>query len=168
MLTGRPGTGKTSLVKQLAAGLGGRAGGFYTEEIRAQGERVGFKLITLDGQEAVLARVDFSKRYRVGKYGVDLTALERVGVPALEEAAKSRDLVMVDEIGKMELSSGKFRETVTTIVNGRKRMLGTIMLAPNPYADAIKKLPQVKVTTLTRENYPKVLEELQRWLSYRN
>jgi len=100
----------------------------------------------------------------VGKYGVDVAAMERVGVPALEQAARQCDLVVVDEIGKMELFSTKFRESVQTIIGAGKIVLGTIMLAPHPWADDIKKQPQVKVITLTRENYPRVQEELQSWL----
>ncbi len=65
LLTGRPGAGKTSLIKQAVSEFKGKAGGFYTEEIRSRGTRLGFKLVTLDGQEAILAHVDIHSRYRV-------------------------------------------------------------------------------------------------------
>ena len=86
LLTGRPGTGKTSLIKQVAAQMKGKAGGFYTEEIRSRGTREGFRLVTLDGAEVILAHVNFHSPYRVSKYGVDIDGLERVGVPALYQA----------------------------------------------------------------------------------
>jgi nucleoside-triphosphatase len=73
--------------------------------------------------------------------------------------------VVVDEIGKMELFSAKFREAVLNILNSGKRLLGTIMLSPNPYADAIKRQPQVNVITVTRTNHRQVLEALRDWLS---
>jgi nucleoside-triphosphatase len=76
LLTGRPGCGKTTLIKRIASKLGRAAGGFYTEEIRRGRTRVGFKLVTLDGDEAVLAHVDFKTSERVSKYGLDLSALE--------------------------------------------------------------------------------------------
>jgi nucleoside-triphosphatase len=116
LLTGQPGTGKTSLIKQVVAGFPTKAGGFYTEEIRRQGTRLGFKLVTLKGQEAILAHIDFNKRFRVGKYGVDVSVMDKVGVPALREAAEQCDLVIVDEIGKMELFSSAFREAVPEII----------------------------------------------------
>ncbi|MDI6815242.1 MAG: nucleoside-triphosphatase, partial [Dehalococcoidales bacterium] len=72
LLTGRPGTGKTSIIKQAVAKMKGRAGGFYTEEIRSQGVREGFRLVTLDGQSAILAHIDIHSQYRVSKYGVDI------------------------------------------------------------------------------------------------
>ncbi|MBI4186944.1 MAG: NTPase [Chloroflexi bacterium] len=160
LLTGKPGTGKTSIIKQVVAGLKGKAGGFYTEEIRRQGIREGFRLFTLDGQSAILAHVDIESPYRVGKYGVDVDSLERVGVPALRRAAGDCDLVVIDEIGKMELFSASFRETVWQIITSGKRVLGTIMLQPHPWADAIKRLPGLELITVTRTNHREVLEKL--------
>jgi len=164
LLIGKPGTGKTSLIKQALAGLEGRAGGFYTEEIRSQGTRLGFKLVTLDGHEAILAHNDFNKRFQVGKYGVDVESLDRVGVPALRQAAEQCDLVVVDEIGKMELFSPDFRATVLELISGGKRVLGTIMFNANPWADAIKRQPQVNLVTVTRASYHQVLDDLRDWL----
>ena len=164
LLTGRPGTGKTSLIKQAIAGMGGRAGGFYTEEIRSQGVRQGFRLVTLDGHSAVLAHIDVHSQYRVSKYGVDIDGLDRVGVSALHQAAQHCDLVVVDEIGKMELFSASFREAILHIIDSGKRVLGTIMLSPNPWADAIKLKPQVNLVEVTRANYHQVLDELLHWL----
>jgi len=164
LLTGRPGTGKTSIIKQAVAGMKGKAGGFYTEEIREGGVRQGFRLVTLDGQDAILAHIDIQSQYRVSKYGVDIDSLDRVGVSALHKAAQQCDLVVVDEIGKMELFSTNFRKAVWQIIDGGKRLLGTIMLSSDPWADAIKHQPQVNLVTVTRANYHQVLEELQRWL----
>jgi nucleoside-triphosphatase len=164
LLMGRPGSGKTSLVRQAVAGLTDRAGGFYTEEIRRQGERRGFKLVTLAGEEAVLADVRLDSRYRVGKYGVDINALERVGVAALQQAIQGCSLVVVDEIGKMELLSNSFKKTVLEAIDGGKRVLGTIMFSPHRWADAIKRRPEVFVAPVTGANRQQVLAGLQQWL----
>ena len=164
LLTGRPGTGKTSLIKQAIAGTSGKVGGFYTEEIRSRGVREGFRLVTLDGREAILAHVGIHSPYRVSKYGVDVDSLDKVGVSALNQAAKESNLIVVDEIGKMELLSAKFKEAVLRIIDTGKRVLGTIMLNPHPWADTIKRKPQVDLVTVTRANYQQVLEELLRWL----
>ncbi len=96
LLTGRPGTGKTSIIKQAVAGMKGKAGGFYTEEMRSRGVREGFRLVTLDGQSAILAHISIHSPYLVSKYGVDIDSLDRVGVSALRQAAQQCDLVVID------------------------------------------------------------------------
>jgi nucleoside-triphosphatase len=164
LLTGRPGTGKTSLIKQIVAKMGDRAGGFYTEEIRSGGTRLGFKLVTLGGEETVLAHISIHSPYRVSKYGVDINSLDRVGVNALSKAAQECPLVIIDEIGKMELFSANFREVVLRVISRGKKVLGTIMLSPHPWADLIKQKPQVKLIEVTRANHPQVLKELSSWL----
>ena len=165
LLTGQPGTGKTSLIKQVIAESVIDAGGFYTEEIRSQGIRVGFKLVTLDGREAVLSHIDFSKRFRIGKYGVDIDTLNDVGVSTIIKAAGHCDLVVIDEIGRMELLSPDFRDTVREIIGSGKRTLATIMRNADSYADGIKRQPQVNLQTLSRDSYNRVLTDVKEWLT---
>src|SRR3990170_3204199 len=76
LLTGRPGCGKTTLIRETVRALGVSASGFYTEEVRAGGRRLGFDLITLDGRRACLASVHSRSRLRVSKYGVEMDALD--------------------------------------------------------------------------------------------
>jgi nucleoside-triphosphatase len=168
LLTGQPGTGKTSLIKQAIGETAIDAGGFYTEEIRIRSTRVGFRLVTLDGREAILSHIDFNKRFRVGKYGVDIKALDDVGVSAIRRAANNHDLVVIDEIGRMELLSTDFREVVKETIDSGKRTLGTIMLNAHPYADIIKHQPQVNLVTLTRDGYSQTLMDIKEWLLENN
>ena len=165
LLTGKPGTGKTSLIREAVARAEVRAGGFYTEEMRRGGIRQGFRLVTLDGREAVLAHVGFSSPYQVSKYKVDVDSLNRVGVSALRQALIECDLIVIDEIGKMELLSPQFREVVRRAIDGDKRVLGTIMLNPNPFCDAVKANPKVRVLTVTRDSREQALAEILEWLT---
>ena len=116
LLTGRPGCGKTTLIKRVVNELALSAGGFYTEEIRQGGQRVGFKIITLDGEETVLAHVDFNTKQRVGKYEIDRHALESIGIEAICIAVQARQLVVIDEIGPMEIGRASCRERVSSVV----------------------------------------------------
>jgi nucleoside-triphosphatase len=152
LLMGRPRVGKTTIIKEVVKRLAGRAGGFYTEEIRERGQRQGFRIVTLDGQEGILAHVNVKSRYRVSKYGVDLVSLERVGVTAIRQAIVASDCVVIDEIGKMELFSVAFKEAVLASVESDKLVLGTIMLRSHPWADAIKSYPQVNLIKITEAN----------------
>ncbi len=164
LLTGGPGVGKTTIIKQALCNLEGKAGGFYTEEIRIGGARQGFRIVTLEGEGAILAHIDISSPYRVSKYGVDIEGLERVGVSALKQATRGCALVVIDEIGKMELFSPSFREAVIEAIDSGKRVLGTIMLSSHPWANQVKRHPNVAVIPLTRENREQVLKQLEEWL----
>jgi nucleoside-triphosphatase len=165
LLTGQPGTGKTALIKEALARTRVKGGGCYTEEIRTGGIRQGFRIVTLGGQEAILAHVSISSPYQVSKYRVDTDALDRVAVAALRQALKESDLIVIDEIGKMELLSPEFREAVTQAINSGKRVLGTIMLNPHPFADEIKRHHEVEVLLLTRDNRPQVMNKVLDWLT---
>jgi nucleoside-triphosphatase len=70
-------------------------------------------------------------------------------------------LVVIDEIGKMELFSANLRGAVLQIIDSGKRILDTIILDPNSWANAIKRQPRVKLVTVTRTDYHQVLEELR-------
>jgi len=165
LLTGQPGTGKTALIKEALAKTRVKAAGFYTEEIRTRRIRRGFRIITLDGQEAILAHIGISSPYHVSKYRVDTDALDRVGVSALYRAVQEFDLIVIDEIGKMEFLSHKFREAVMQAINSDKKVLGTIMLHPHPLADEIKRSPEVETLMVTRDNRIDVMDKVLHWLS---
>jgi nucleoside-triphosphatase len=164
LLTGPPRAGKTTLIKQVVGEFRGKADGFYTEEIREHGDRVGFRLVTLDGRDIVLSHVDFKSPYRVGKYGVNVAGLEQVGVTALLDVERDCDLVVVDEIGKMEMLSLKFRDAITQLIGSNRRVLGTILLHHHMWSDVLKARPEVQVMMLNRDNYSQVLTEVRHWL----
>ena len=160
LLTGRPGCGKTTLIKRVVNKLKLPAGGFYTEEIREHGQRVGFKIVTLAGEETVLAHLDFKTANRVGKYGVDLSALETIGVAALRRAIAARHLVVIDEIGPMEIRSRVFCDAVNEALDINVPVLGTISVRPNPFTNAIKNRRDVTIIEVRRSNRDQLVFDL--------
>jgi nucleoside-triphosphatase len=166
LLTGYPGIGKTTIIRQVAEVLGDQAGGFYTEEISGAGGRKGFRLITLAGKEVIMAHKDLRgpKVPCVGRYGVDLEALDGVGVAALRRAMQAGKIIIVDEIGKMELFSRAFRDTVMLAVMGPSPVIGTITLKPHPEGDVFKALAQVTLWEINQRNRDALPDKVLAWV----
>jgi nucleoside-triphosphatase len=159
-ITGLPGCGKTTLIKEILKELKLDAGGFFTEEIRERGIRKGFKIITLDGKEGILAHVDIKSPYRISRYGVNIKDLEEIGVKSILKGIKENKIIIIDEIGKAEMLSKKFRETTLMALNSQKKVLGTIKFTYDPFTDKIKKRSDTKIFYLTRENREKIKKEI--------
>ena len=167
LITGPPRCGKTTLIIRVSRDrlLVGKVGGFITEEVRENGERVGFKIKTLpEKKEGLLAKKGFPSPFRVGKYGVLLQDLERIGCSAIEDALNSKKVVVVDEIGKMELFSERFKKTLLKALDSPVKVLASIMEKKNEFADRIKRREDVNLAMLDRKNADSVFEEILEWI----
>lgn len=164
LLTGQPGSGKTTLIERVLARVRGASGGFYTREIRAGGARQGFAILTLDGQTGVLAHVELPGPPRVGRYGVDLAALEAVGVASVRRALDAGALVVIDEIGPMELFSPVFCRAVQNALDSPNVVLGSVVRRSEPFADQVKARPDVTVIDVTPANRDALVETVVRLL----
>lgn len=154
LLTGLPGVGKTTVIRKVLSLLpsGLKFDGFFTEEVREGGERVGFQIVTIDGQRAWLARKGFPSPHKVGKYGVDAKAIESVIIPALDRAIEQADLIVIDEIAKMELSHPAFAENVWRCLESPKSVLGTIQRSNLPFIERVKARSDTQIFEVTKEN----------------
>jgi nucleoside-triphosphatase len=160
LLEGRPGVGKTTLsiaVVDALAERGVEVGGFTTEEIRERGGRVGFAIEAIRGDREVMAHVDYRGSPRVGKYGVDLEALERVALPALEKRA---EVLVIDELGKMELHSKTLCDAVTAAIKADGNIVATVQATAHPFTDELKARGDVTVIQVTRANRDELRERL--------
>ncbi len=151
LITGRPGVGKTTAIKKVLSALDIRPRGFYTEEIRDGRERRGFTVKTFGGRDCVLAHTDIQGVPRVGRYGVDVTSFENTALPELEEAVGRREIIVIDEIGKMEMFSNRFKNLVLQALDGPAPVLAVISESGNGFTDGIKKRKDVKLFTLSRQ-----------------
>lgn len=163
LLEGRPGVGKTTVARRLAEHLreaGTSLRGFTTKEMREGRRRVGFEVETFGGERAILAHVDLPGPPRVSKYGVDLEAFERLALLALENVEPG-DVVVIDELGKMELASEPFCSAVVELFERPATIIATVQVARHPITDQVKQRPNVetiRVTSGNREQLPAQLE----------
>ncbi len=160
LITGKPGIGKTTLVRNIIEMVRPAAiVGFYTSEIRSKGVRTGFELRGLDGERRVLAHVNIHSRHRVGRYGVDTAGFETFLVQ-LDLLASEAALIVIDEIGKMELFSQRFQSMVQAILQTDRYLLGTIALHGGGFIQDIKNRPDVHLIAVDRKNRDHIVEEI--------
>jgi len=153
LITGRPGVGKTTVIRRVLEKLNGRPGGFTTQEIRRGGRRVGFSIRAVDtGQEGILAHIDLSGPHRVGPYGVNTADMERIGVAALNRALKRDDVIVMDEIGRMENYCHSFQAVVLRALDSPRDVLGTLQMRSTPFLNRIRRREDVVIQTITRQN----------------
>lgn len=166
LITGRPGVGKTTVIRRVLEKLEGRPGGFTTQEIRRGGRRVGFSIRAVDtGQEGVLAHIDVAGPHRVGPYGVNTADMERIGVPALHRAMDKADVIVMDEIGRMENYCSSFRSAVLRVLDGPRNVLGTLQMRSTPFLNRIRRRSDItihEVTLKNRDGMPLLLLDLFR------
>ena len=151
LLTGPPGCGKSTCIERIIAQIKRPAVGFFTREIRERGKRVGFSIITLDGKTGTLAHRDFNSPFRVGRYGVDTESIERIALPAMEPA-HANEIVVIDEIGKMEVLSALFRDRLIKVLDSENDVLGSVSLKGDRFIRQVKQRPDVTLVQVSEKN----------------
>ncbi len=167
LLTGIPGCGKTTAVAKIVAGLkDANPAGFYTEEIRQNNTRKGFRWATLAGDTGILAHVDIKGPFKVGRYGVDVAGFEKSVLPALDPEATDADLFVIDEIGKMECFSQKFVAAVRRLLASDTSVLATVARKGAGFIDEVKSYPGTKLYNLKAEIRDETVDDILQILSF--
>lgn len=165
LITGFPGTGKTTLIQKLCVPLAPlQPVGFYTAEIREQGIRQGFEIINLDGRRRSLSHKKIKSPYRVGSYGVDVKGFDDFldSVPWTDPSTR---LVLIDEIGKMECYSEKFKRILNEILDSEKGLIATIAMKGGGLIAEVKGRKDIRLFTITSGNRNSLLSEILKELN---
>ncbi|GAB0096906.1 uncharacterized protein DMENIID0001_124860 [Sergentomyia squamirostris] len=185
LITGVPGVGKTTIFKKIADDLKSLKVpivGFYTEEVRnGLGGRVGFDIVTFDGDRGILARpsktselASFKRLHKLSRYSVDIESLDQISGPILT-SNNTDPLLLIDEIGKMELFSTLFQDRIRKITNdlriGKRMLIATIPITSRHSSDIIENLRKIdncQVFEITKTNrntiYPDIMSSVRKML----
>lgn len=167
LITGPPRRGKSTLISKLIEYYNNEKNytihGFLTPEIREKGDRIGFDIVDIySGKTSQLARVgDFKTKYKLGKYNVFIQEFDKYIEDNLSLEEKTIDLIVIDEIGKMELFSDKFQDFIKNIFSLKISILATIGLKlSHPLKTYLLNLPSVLLLNLNKRNSQLVFEKV--------
>ncbi len=165
LITGSPGSGKTTVIEKVISNLEKRdfvTGGIFCPEIRESGTRKGFEIVNIkSGESKILAHVNRSKGPRVGKYRVVVENVDSMTESAIGRAVDEFDLVAVDEIAPMEVKSQKFRRQVGRALDSEKPFLGAIhKRSSSGFIGEVKERNDVQLFEVKKDNREKLPEEL--------
>ncbi|MEJ5362969.1 MAG: nucleoside-triphosphatase [Spirochaetota bacterium] len=157
-LTGAPSSGKTTVIKKVIAMLPYPKKGFYTEEERVEGRRTGFVLHSLDGKTGYLAHQNIDSPYHIRRYGVDIHNIEMIAIPAI--VPEGNTIIILDEIGKMECFSEKFKEAAIKALDSPNIVIGTITLGGDEFIQKIKQRDDIEITEVIPQNRDTLPDEI--------
>jgi nucleoside-triphosphatase len=149
-LTGAPSSGKTTVIKKVIDSLDSPACGFYTEEERIEGKRIGFLMKTLDGKTGYLAHQDIESSFHIRRYGVSIENIETIAVPSISPS--NRNVIILDEIGKMECFSEIFKKAALDALDSPNIVVGTITFGGDNFILRVKNRDDIEITEVTEDN----------------
>ena len=149
-LTGAPSSGKTTVIKKVIEGLESASNGFYTEEEKIEGKRVGFLMKTIDGKDGYLAHQDIKSEFYIRRYGVSVENIENIAVPSI--APRKGEVIILDEIGKMECFSDRFKKAAAIALEAPNIVIGTITFGGTDYILEVKRRDDIEIIEVTPEN----------------
>jgi nucleoside-triphosphatase len=167
LISGRPGTGKSTLIKRILEHVPpGAASGFLTEEIRDGYQKVGSRIVTTDGREGLLAHVKLCGDHRMGKYGLDIAGFEDLVLHLIDPVRVSAPILVMDEIGPLECQSLKFTAAVDFALGSSKIVLATVNSQDAGYPAELRSRAGAEILELTPENreelFPRILKRISR------
>jgi nucleoside-triphosphatase len=165
LITGLPGVGKTTLIKKLSEALKHlHPVGFYTAEIREGGVRKGFELINLEGKKELLSHKEIRSPYQVGHYKVDIQGFEDFLI-SISFSNPSTRLIIIDEIGKMECLSDRFKKLLNETLDSEKWVIASVALKGCGLIAEVKERSDVRLFEITKKNRDSLLKQISDFVS---
>lgn len=138
------------MIKKIIPKLPLFANGFYTEEERTGDKRVGFLMHTLDGKKGYLAHQDIQSEFHIRRYGVSIKNIEKIAIPSITPI--ENQIIVLDEIGKMECFSEKFVQATEKALNSPNIVIGTITFGGTDFILQVKEHPDIEIIEVTQKN----------------
>lgn len=156
-ITGLPNAGKTTTLLKIIEMLEEQdtvVGGMITEPIIFRNKHVGFYVKDwMTKKRRKFAHINIESRFHVGRYGVDVKALETLGVKAIRSAIREADMIVIDEVGKMEVESPAFVQAVEDALDSDKMIILTLhKKSRNPLLQDIRRRDDVRILEVTPVN----------------
>jgi len=156
-ITGLPGSGKTYALLRVIEMLKDEdltIGGMIDEPLTDGRRRTGFSVRNiLTGESQVFASAEIESKIMIGKIGVDLAKFEQVGITAIKTACECCDIIVIDEVGKVEVESQAFIDAVKEALDVNKPMILTLhKKSRNPLLQDIRRRDDVRVLEVTPTN----------------
>ena len=162
LVTGVPGIGKSTLIKRLAEELkSAKPVGFYTEEIRVDGSRKGFQLVSLDGRKGNLAHTDARSQLMVGKYRVNVRGFEQF-LDSLDLTGSADRMVILDEIGRMECFSRRFQRVIEELLDQDRLVIATVSQEGSGIIEEVKQRDDITLFQMHKRNREEIAGKLLR------
>lgn len=160
-VTSQPRLGKSTVIKKVVDVLGREnCYGFYTEEIMVAGKREGFKIITMDGRQGILASTGSPSALRLGRYGLNIDTLEDLCLGSILEGNDPHKVLIIDEVGPMQVWSESFRVALEKALERDNPMLGSVFLQAHPWIDTFKARDELDIVDLNLANRDGMVQEL--------
>ncbi|QOR35180.1 AAA family ATPase [Clostridium sp. 'deep sea'] len=160
-ITAKPRTGKSTAIKKVVDLIGKEnCYGFYTEEIRIDGKREGFKIITMDGREGILASTRSESKVRLSRYGLELDTFEELCISSITNLPNTDKLIIIDEVGPIQMFSESFKKTLIEVIKEPNPIIGTIFFKDHPWIDEFKNRAEVSLIEITFDNRDEIPKKL--------
>lgn len=113
MVTGLPGTGKSTLCRKILSALHWKAGGFCTMPVMHEGKRVGFDMFPMEEGKIITPGFPMARFKVNGELEIYPEAFTVIGVKAVERSLNSKsECIFMDEIGRFEKDNTAFLNAV--------------------------------------------------------